>query len=40
MAVEIGRLRLRGHSSVMKIATPRLTGMPITIAITEVTSVP
>ena len=40
MAMPIGRRSQIGQSSVRKIAMPRPTGMAITIAITEVTSVP
>ena len=40
MAMPIGRRRAGGQSSVKKIAMPKLTGMPITMAMSEVTMVP
>ena len=38
--VPSGRFSQTGHNSVMNSATPKATGMPISIAIAEVTSVP
>ncbi len=40
ISVPIGRLSQGGQSSVMKIAIPKATGMPISMAIADVTSVP
>ena len=40
IAMPSGRFSQTGHSSVMKIAMPKLTGTPISMAIAEVTSVP
>ena len=40
IAVPSGRLSQAGESSVRKSAMPKLTGMPISIAISEVTTVP
>jgi hypothetical protein len=38
--VPSGRFNHFGHNSVMNSATPKATGMPISIAISDVTSVP
>ena len=40
IAMPSGRFSQIGHSSVMKIAMPKLTGTPISMAIAEVTRVP
>ena len=40
IAMPSGRFSQSGHSSVMNSAMPKLTGMPISMAIAEVTSVP
>ncbi|MEI9985992.1 MAG: hypothetical protein WDN69_24080 [Aliidongia sp.] len=40
IAVESGRLAQPGQSSVMKMATPKLSGTPTTMAMTEVMTVP